>query len=1098
MKIFYLILLTLLPGFAADNIRISELPTQSTPSRSGAYFPMSQGGTTYKVSIAAATADKLSTNAVVTDAQVPNNITVDLASAANALLGPLTNGALKGMSVRDDQTDWAIANLTSASTVVVNWTNASYFLSLAHNATVVWENLPTSATRERELRITVTNTAAFAITWPVDVQWPPGTNAPTLPATSTSEYLFKWNRTNVNGYMDRSTITAEQLGPGLLSVATGGVATFVVAASDAPTRIKAQADYVCDGTADDVQIQAAIDSSPGNGAIIYLTQGNFNIAATITIRDKQFVRLIGSGAEHALYSAVPTNGTVLKWTGATNGIMMQVGATVASARSTFGNAVEGMAFDANTLAAYGLQVISSWHGRYIDLHIHNAKTVGLLTTSVDLTNTEDTQGCTFQDITVTAVSTFAQNCIGIFCTSGAVGIGNTSGCTFENIQIYHRDGVGWMWGDTDTNTGEQIMVNLFTGGTGVGITFEGSATGGLGHARRNALINVQPVSGLTAKGTALTQPSGPNWILYEFGNSAPTPVIETGASLYGTSTQGSYPVNNVYAIRGRNAAGTGDVNMWKINTIDELMTETLLRIGNHTTIADTKNIVVSASTGTKIGTGTTQKLGLWNATPIAQPSSTSDLKDAMTSFGSLASGGATPLNLDNGGFTGSTLFLTNTADTFVNYASDAFENQSLLLTKKDSGNSTTFPAGSQLYYELTDPNTGAGGLAVGSAASLDFTQAGSSLGYAFVTAAINQLFVRGLGTKGVGTSYGTLSEIYVSTNFGDLNMVGGSVTFTGTANVSNVFGFRNAVNLAADTVVGSIVGVYIPNPGSSPGAIVTNNYGILIDDLAVGNTNYAIRTGTGNVWHKDKVTIGTNGLRSTTSILDVQGTITADNIELSAPQNVVNLYEDYLAVTVGQFGWASTLVTAITGTAAHPGLVQLATGVATNGIASMRNTGTSVLFSGGRHRFSTSIRIPTLSDGTESFTLFVGFLDTGATAGEGSDGAYFIYSSDATYYANVNNWSAKTANAAARTVVNSATAVVAGQFYTLAIDVNAAGTAVEFFIDGVSIGTSTTNIPIATGRETGMNYKLEKQVGTTTRTMDIDYTWYTFKPTTPR
>jgi len=40
-------------------------------------------------------------------------------------------------------------------------------------------------------------------------------------------------------------------------------ATFVVAASD--SKKKSDADYVCDGTADDVQIQAAIDALPGGG-----------------------------------------------------------------------------------------------------------------------------------------------------------------------------------------------------------------------------------------------------------------------------------------------------------------------------------------------------------------------------------------------------------------------------------------------------------------------------------------------------------------------------------------------------------------------------------------------------------------------------------------------------------------------------------------------------------------------------------------------------------------------------------------------------------------------------------------------------------------
>lgn len=43
-------------------------------------------------------------------------------------------------------------------------------------------------------------------------------------------------------------------------------------------------------------------------------------------------------------------------------------------------------------------------------------------------------------------------------------------------------------------------------------------------------------------------------------------------------------------------------------------------IGKDLTIADAKNIVLDTTTGTKIGTGTTQKLGFFNATPVAQRS----------------------------------------------------------------------------------------------------------------------------------------------------------------------------------------------------------------------------------------------------------------------------------------------------------------------------------------------------------------------------------------------------------------------------------------------------------------------------------------------
>lgn len=42
------------------------------------------------------------------------------------------------------------------------------------------------------------------------------------------------------------------------------------------------------------------------------------------------------------------------------------------------------------------------------------------------------------------------------------------------------------------------------------------------------------------------------------------------------------------------------------------------------TIADAKDIALNTTTGTKIGTATSQKLALWNQTPIVQPSSTGE------------------------------------------------------------------------------------------------------------------------------------------------------------------------------------------------------------------------------------------------------------------------------------------------------------------------------------------------------------------------------------------------------------------------------------------------------------------------------------------
>lgn len=61
------------------------------------------------------------------------------------------------------------------------------------------------------------------------------------------------------------------------------VATLLVAASDALDRTRAQADYICDGAADQVQINAALNALPANGGRVMLSEGIFTIDDPITI-----------------------------------------------------------------------------------------------------------------------------------------------------------------------------------------------------------------------------------------------------------------------------------------------------------------------------------------------------------------------------------------------------------------------------------------------------------------------------------------------------------------------------------------------------------------------------------------------------------------------------------------------------------------------------------------------------------------------------------------------------------------------------------------------------------------------------------------------
>jgi hypothetical protein len=67
---------------------------------------------------------------------------------------------------------------------------------------------------------------------------------------------------------------------------TGRESTITVAASDSSPQSRIQADYVCDGIDDQVEIQAAIDAVVANGAgTVVLSGGTFNCAANIDFAD---------------------------------------------------------------------------------------------------------------------------------------------------------------------------------------------------------------------------------------------------------------------------------------------------------------------------------------------------------------------------------------------------------------------------------------------------------------------------------------------------------------------------------------------------------------------------------------------------------------------------------------------------------------------------------------------------------------------------------------------------------------------------------------------------------------------------------------------
>jgi len=91
----------------------------------------------------------------------------------------------------------------------------------------------------------------------------------------------------------------------------------------------------------------------------------------------------------------------------------------------------------------------------------------------------------------------------------------------------------------------------------------------------------------------------------------------------------------------------------------------LILVGVNLQLADAKNVVLDTTTGTKIGTATTQKLGFYNATPVARPSAyTQTYSTADKTHANMTSSDLT----DNTGGTANTT-LENLADG-TTYAND--------------------------------------------------------------------------------------------------------------------------------------------------------------------------------------------------------------------------------------------------------------------------------------------------------------------------------------------------------------------------------------------------------------------------------------------
>lgn len=153
----------------------------------------------------------------------------------------------------------------------------------------------------------------------------------------------------------------------------------VVAAADASADVRAAARYVCDGTADQVQIQAAIDAAKADGGgIVQLSGGTFNLAAALSITgntdednaDTTTLRGVGAQAT-TLVMASSVNGVEL-----TNWAMANI--------EDLGIVVSGSGSCIHSTAVLSGNEVSFWHSSFRNLRLNGGFTPGNTGWGMDL------------------------------------------------------------------------------------------------------------------------------------------------------------------------------------------------------------------------------------------------------------------------------------------------------------------------------------------------------------------------------------------------------------------------------------------------------------------------------------------------------------------------------------------------------------------------------------------------------------------------------------------------------------------------------------------------------------------------------------------
>lgn len=192
-------------------------------------------------------------------------------------------------------------------------------------------------------------------------------------------------------------------------------------------------------------------------------------------------------------------------------------------------------------------------------------------------------------------------------------------------------------------------------------------------------------------------------------------------------------------------------------------------------------------------------------------------------------------------------------------------------------------------------------------------------------------------------------------------------------------------------------------------------------------------------------------------------------------------------------GWQGSLIannsvgTTTTGAGEQdaPGILTCSTTTGTTARAGLiTNTSTAIRLGANEAIFEWRIRIPTLSDATNNFTVRGGFMSD--MGGDAPNGVFWRYN----HGVNSGNWQGVARTNNSESATNFSTAPITTGWQRMTIVVNAAGTLAEFFINGTLVGSVTSNIPTANSREIAIGFGIIKTTGSTARTLLVDYVYF--------